>query len=233
VKLGDRIHELREAKGLTGTQLGKLAIDPANGKGVGRGAVSDWERHESRPDNARLPAIATALGVTVDYLLSGHNTPHISESNIPHTGNIPASEIVRRIPAAGMVPLITWDQAAQWSGKVDMSQVSEWIPCHLAHGPNAYYLEIVGDSMFDPSDARSFKEGHLIGIDPDRAAGHRSFVVVQDGDEAPILRQLLIEGDSRTLKALNPEWPNRFAAMRADHRILGVVFYRMEKGLPY
>jgi SOS-response transcriptional repressor LexA len=225
MKLGERIRALREAKHLTGTQLGELV-------GVGRGSVSSWESGDTQPANTRLPALAEALGVTVDYLLSGHNTPLIEESNTLQKGKLPPSENLRA-PAAGMLPLITWEQAATWSGKLNSRLQAEWLPCLIEHGPNAYYLEVVGDSMADASDARSFREGHIVGVDPDRAAEHRSFVIVQYGDATPVLRQLLIEGDSRMLKALNPEWPNRFSAMRAEHKILGVVFCRIDKPLAY
>jgi SOS-response transcriptional repressor LexA len=224
MKLGDRIRTLREAKNLTGTKLGELV-------GVGRGSVSSWESGDTLPANTRLPALASALGVTVDYLLKGHNTPLITESSIQRTGNIHARESLT--PAAGMLPLITWEQAATWSGKLNSRQQVEWLPCQLEHGSDAYYLEIVGDSMADTSDPRSFREGHIVGVDPDRAAEHRSFVIVQAGDATPVLRQLLIEGDSRMLKALNPEWPNRFGPMKETHKILGVVFCRIDKPLTY
>lgn len=230
MKLGDRIRTLREAKHLTGEQLGKLAIDPKTRKGVGRGSVSSWEAHDTDPSPRRLPAIAEALGVTVDFLLSGHNTPLIGELNTLQPSNIPPSELK---PAPGMLPLITWEQAATWSGKLNSGQHTEWVSCQLAHGPDAYYLEIVGDSMADATDARSFREGHIVGVDPDRAAEHRSFVIVQQGSAPPVLRQLLLEGGSRMLKALNPEWPNRFGPMRDDHRILGVVFCRIDKPIVY
>jgi SOS-response transcriptional repressor LexA len=227
MKLGERIRALREAKHLTGTQLGELV-------GVGRGSVSSWESGDTQPANTRMTALAEALGVSVDFLLTGNNgnnTPLIDESTSVSRHILPPSEALA--PAAGMLPLITWEQAGSWSGKVDSSQVGEWLPCQLEHGPNAYYVEIVGDSMADASDPRSFREGHIVGVDPDRAAEHRSFVVVQYNDATPVLRQLIVEGDTRMLKALNPEWPNRFGAMREDHKILGVVFCRIDKPLAY
>ena len=45
--------------------------DLATAVGVDKTAVSHWETGHSRPDMSRLPAVARALGVSVDALLSG------------------------------------------------------------------------------------------------------------------------------------------------------------------
>ena len=39
--------------------------------GVDETAVSHWENSVARPDMSRLPALASALGVTLDELLLG------------------------------------------------------------------------------------------------------------------------------------------------------------------
>jgi transcriptional regulator with XRE-family HTH domain len=61
--LGIKIRSAREASGLEQAELaGKL--------GVGQQAVSKWERGASRPRRTMLPALATALGLHEDVLLS-------------------------------------------------------------------------------------------------------------------------------------------------------------------
>jgi len=60
----DRIEALRKTKGLSQQELADLA-------GVDKTAVSAWERRLSRPDIRHLPAVAKALGVTVDELIRG------------------------------------------------------------------------------------------------------------------------------------------------------------------
>lgn len=59
-----RILELREKKGLTQEEL-------AEAIGVDKTAVSHWENGIARPDMSRLPAVAAALGVSVDALIRG------------------------------------------------------------------------------------------------------------------------------------------------------------------
>jgi transcriptional regulator with XRE-family HTH domain len=59
-----RIAELREECDLTQEQLAAVV-------GVDKTAVSAWERRLSRPDISHLPAVAEALGVSVDELIDG------------------------------------------------------------------------------------------------------------------------------------------------------------------
>jgi transcriptional regulator with XRE-family HTH domain len=57
------IQRLRTSLGLTQAQLGDR-VD------ADKTVVSHWERGESAPAIERLPAVAAALGVTVDALLA-------------------------------------------------------------------------------------------------------------------------------------------------------------------
>lgn len=63
-KIGAFIAASRRARGLTQQQL-------AGELGVTNRAVSKWETGQGLPDIALLPALAAALGVTVDALLAG------------------------------------------------------------------------------------------------------------------------------------------------------------------
>lgn len=61
-QLGQRLRERRELRRLTqGDIASALQISPQ--------AVSKWERGDNAPDIACLPALATILGVTTDWLL--------------------------------------------------------------------------------------------------------------------------------------------------------------------
>ncbi|SHJ58747.1 DNA-binding transcriptional regulator, XRE-family HTH domain [Hathewaya proteolytica DSM 3090] len=67
MKLGDRIANLRKAKGMTQEQL-------ANSVGVSPPAVSKWETDSSYPDIALLCPLARALDTNVDTLLHFEET---------------------------------------------------------------------------------------------------------------------------------------------------------------
>lgn len=56
-----RIAALRAEAGLSQSELAKIC-------GVDETAVSHWENGASAPKGSRLPAVAKALGVTIDEL---------------------------------------------------------------------------------------------------------------------------------------------------------------------
>lgn len=67
-----RIKRLREGKGLSQEALGKAA-------GVTYQSVQDWE-HSTAPARKRLAAVAKALGVSEQYLLSGQSDAAVREA---------------------------------------------------------------------------------------------------------------------------------------------------------
>lgn len=69
-RLGERIAELREERGLKQATLARMA-------GVPAGSLSHWELGERRVPADAVPAIANALGVTICQLYGveeGHTT---------------------------------------------------------------------------------------------------------------------------------------------------------------
>lgn len=60
--LGETIKSLRMEKGLTQPQLAKLV-------GVSNGMISVWENNINEPKASYLKALATALDVSVSFLL--------------------------------------------------------------------------------------------------------------------------------------------------------------------
>ena len=62
--IGNRISELRKAKGYTQEYI-------ADQLGVSRQAVSKWEQDQSSPDTGNLIALSKLLGTSVEYLATG------------------------------------------------------------------------------------------------------------------------------------------------------------------
>ncbi len=67
--LGERIRRLRQTKGYTLEVLAARA-------GVTNVSIHHWEAGSRSPLADKLQAMARALGVSVDYLLTGRETPH-------------------------------------------------------------------------------------------------------------------------------------------------------------
>lgn len=132
----------------------------------------------------------------------------------------------------GKLPLISWVQAGQWSEIVDAFQpgdAEDWLPCPVVHGPHAYIVRVEGDSMHNPDGKPSFADGDLIFVDPDVGAEHRRCVIVRLEDEQKAtFKQLVIEGDRKYLKALNPAWPNRIIEVNKTAYFCGVVIGKFE-----
>ncbi len=66
MNLGERIYELRKAKGLSQEEL-------AEQLGVSRQSVSKWETGVAIPDTENALAMSKIFGVTTDFLLTGQN----------------------------------------------------------------------------------------------------------------------------------------------------------------
>ncbi len=64
MRIGERIHNLRKAKGVSQEQLADMA-------GVSRQAVSKWESEQSIPDIEKIILLSDYFEVTTDYLLKG------------------------------------------------------------------------------------------------------------------------------------------------------------------
>lgn len=128
---------------------------------------------------------------------------------------------------SGLRPLISWVQAGEWceisEGFVPQYGM-ELLPCPVKCSPDSFVLRVRGLSM-EPK----FHDGDLIFVDPHAAAINGKYVVVRldDSNEATF-KQLIVEGDHKFLKALNPDWPNRIIEVNAAATICGVVVFRGE-----
>ncbi len=150
-------------------------------------------------------------------------------------GSQPAEEASNIEPGPdtkGLIPLISWVQAGSWSEVVDLYAVGDaedWLPCPANHGSRAFALRVRGESMYDPHGRRSFREGDIVYVDPDRQHENGSLVIAKltDSQEATF-KQLVIEDEKRYLKALNPAWPERMMPINGSCHIVGVVFSKVE-----
>jgi len=195
------IKAARNHAGLTQTQLG----DPL---GVTKGNVSAWEigRHEPSFDQLKKIAEITSYPEPL---------PGMAAYQEINTASGPAMH--------APVPLISWVKAGDWCGIVDNfapGDADEWLPVPRAHGPNAYALRVRGVSM-EPR----YRDGSIIFVDPGKQADHGSNVVVRmDNESEATFKQLVIEGETKFLRALNPDWPGpKLIEINSNATICGVV----------
>ncbi|WP_369055019.1 LexA family protein [Burkholderia gladioli] len=207
MNLGDLIKQKRKERGLTQKELAAYF-------GITDVSVSEWERNLTRPDAARLSDLARILKTTVEELLGGR--PKATAANVE-----PGPEI------RGMVPLVSWVQAGQWAEvykNFDELDAEQWLPCPAAHSERTFCLRVRGVSMQNLDGSPSFSDGDVIFVDPLRSADHRSCVIVRlDEEREATFKQLVIEGDRKLLRPLNPNWPEKWIDVNGSATIIGTV----------
>lgn len=228
--VGRRVTELMAAVPSLGTQQ-KLATRT----GIGQTTIGRIRRGEVNATADNLKRIANAFNVPVSYLydetdVSGM-TPEQAQARderlLRDNGELD-NNVMPGPDIRGKLPLISWVQAGEWTDiaeKFQPGDAEDWIPCPFQHGPHAFILRVVGESMYDPTGAKSYAPDEFIAVDPARTPANRSMVIVRvDHEEKATFRQLLMDEDgTQLLKALNPNWPNRVFPMPRGSRIVGVV----------
>lgn len=197
---GQKIKQLRNQKGITQTELGKIL-------GVEKSTISLYENNNSSPNYETLKTIAQYFNVTTDYLLGNEetNTPNASTQE-------EASEYIK-IPVLGLV------KAGLPSDAIE--EILDWeeIPKDWLRGGKEYFaLEISGDSM-----TPRMEEGDVIIVQKQQWCNNGDIMVVRvNGDEATV-KKVLLQENGILLVATNPEYPPIFYSKK-DIRELPVEY---------
>lgn len=177
------------------------------------------------PRQENVEKIAKALKVSSEWLWKGGSQKETSPT-APDTNIEPGPAI------KGYVPLISWVQAGAWCEVSDVRSLDDaeiWLPCAASHSSQSYALRVRGLSMFNQHERRSFRDGDIIFVDPAKDAENGSLVIAKlmDSQEATF-KQLVMEGNRRFLKPLNPAWPDPIIELDDNAMICGVVFSKLE-----
>lgn len=214
--LGDRLKTLRKKRGLSQAELATRA-------GLaGQGAIGNIERG-SRGYGVSVLEIARVLQTSPAFLLLETDDPAAA----PNTNDVIDSPPPRAAAFSGaggdLVPLVSWVQAGQWAEAVpvDPREVEEWLPCPVRHSPRTYALRVRGDSMTSPHGGRSYPEGSVIFVDPERRSpysGQRVVALRTDSNEATF-KTYKNEDGRQWLHPINPTYPTIFDPFE----VLGIV----------
>jgi SOS-response transcriptional repressor LexA len=203
---GQRIRDRRE-------HLKLSQLDVATFVGVTYQSVQQWEADQTQPQRKYRARLAEILRTSEIALEFGYqmNGPSVSEPNV---GEGP--------PIARMVPLISWVRAGAFDEVVDPYQLGDaeaFFPIPRRAGPRTFALRVRGASM-EPY----YHDGDIIFVDPDVDARQGSRVIVRlEHEKEATFKELVVEGDQRYLKALNPAWPESVIKLTRDATIIGVV----------
>lgn len=202
--IGQRIRALRRSKKLTQVQLAKIA-------GVSSPAVTEWEKDSYLPKAASLEAIASKLGVTTEYILTGKGSASAYDNNV-----VPVT--------AKLLPVLSWIQAGEMTSveAINPSEINEWLPPLSADDPDGcFYLRVVGISNFP-----TYMEGDCILINPkfqvcDLLSG--DLVVVRNHTDATFKRFVVESDERKYLQALNPNFHPNIIEFEEGTELVGIV----------
>jgi SOS-response transcriptional repressor LexA len=207
-RIGQRILEARQAKGLTRKALEELTDD------LKQTRICNWERGDRTPGAEEIKQLAKALDISPAYLMC------LSDEKQP-----------KKIPGLGaLVPLLDHHQAcdskasiqaiknAQDSDRVTFIPLSAELTTHL--GNSAFALKMKDESMHP-----ELRINDILIIDPDCKPKPGCLVVAQLNNEHEIIvrryKQLPLSGDFQPfeLRAENDNWAN----MKIDKVTGGVI----------
>lgn len=209
--IGERIRAARKRAGKTQEEIGNLFE-------ISRPSVAQWESDKTYPGGDKLAVLARVLGVSVDWLLSGVESPNRAEQ--PH-----APYNARQIEK--LVPRLSWVTAGKLCATLDAlsaADAEEWLPCPVDYKLDIYALTVSGSSMDDGS-RDSYPDGIMIFIDPTLQAGHNDDVVIMTPDGRATFKRYQETPDGAHLLAINPAYNPRITPVPEGSSICGVVVF--------
>ncbi len=216
--INDRISARRRAQKMSQDELAKRI-------GITRVSISKWESGLNQPKGRYLNDLAAALGVTVDWLLTGDGEARgqpVPEA-MPGYHNVEPAVI----PQGTRVPVLSYVQAGHWHEMCEQATAFdgnvEYVTAGVDVGPCGFGLWLRGKSM-EPF----FKEGDLIIVDPDEAPQPGDFVVAKNGSEEATFKKYRPRGIDESgqevfeLVPLNDDFPTMHSD-RQHIQIIGVM----------
>jgi SOS-response transcriptional repressor LexA len=191
--IGNRIEKKMAEKGITQPELARLI-------GVSQGAISQQINLPNRKSKY-LPEIATALGVTYAYLVTGKDDSDVyatrTQSNV-----VEAREPFPSVPLISSVVAGKMKDIDYVPDPHDLEDAPRVAPTKKV-GLRSWALEVEGYSMHDGTD-RGIGPGWRLICDPDKAYGPGSFVIAKNvDDQAATFKQLVFEDNVWILRPLN------------------------------
>lgn len=210
-KIGERIKQVREEKGLTLEELAKQL-------GLNKSTIQRYE--SAKIEKIKLPiieAIAQQLDVNPEWLsdkteIRTSYTIPVSE-NVESIQQIGSGNITDRVIDVSLithtdtVPIPRIGQVAAGINCYAEDNIEEYIPTDrdiLKEGYQYFWLSVIGDSM-EPE----LKENDLVLVREQKALERECYAVVRIDDEDGVVKRVKVEADKITLTSVNPYYPPR------------------------
>jgi len=193
----------------------KTQTDLERKSGVAQSTIGRILRGAVNPQVATLKAIAKALGIPVAALM---DEPPADEFG-NRAGQTTGDGEVRLVPLVSRVRAGAFDEGID---NYPPGDAEKWLAAPEPCGPRTIALRVEGESM-EPR----YQNADIIYVDPDMAPVHGKDVVVRLDERGEVtFKRLVVEGERRYLKPLNPNWPDKIIEVQGDARFVGVVIGR-------
>lgn len=208
----ERVRSRMKALGLTQEEL-------AHKMGITRGAITHYLGGRRVPPLKQFQKLAAILKTDPAWLQFGITV----ERNQSDKKISAKKEKIE--PTKQPLAILSWEQVAEFVDvtKLRHEEIKEWIPHFYTDKSHWYALRIKGDAMTAPlSQSKSFHEGDIIIVDPDKTATHGSYVIaLLPRAKEVTFKQYVVDGGVHYLKPLNPQYP--IVQIDKSTHICGVV----------
>jgi SOS-response transcriptional repressor LexA len=199
--LKTRLIALLKVKGLTETEAAKLAkTSQSTLHRVISGEIAS-------PRTQTIEKLASALDVSYSYLVSGEGGPVTTSSY---------DEIAEEVFNNQTVPVIQWHYLETGTDCINPPR----IPCPAPHSPSTFATR-VNDNTMTAQYGRSYPEGSIIFIDPERAEeaknGDRVYAMIEG--TIPSFKQFGSTDGQRYLQCINLQYP----IITREFKVAGLV----------
>lgn len=194
------------------TELGLTQAEVAEMAGTTQQAIVQLESGKTKRPRY-LPELAKALKCDIQWLLDGKGA--LLERNVSNPKDYKPTT---RYPVLSKVQAGAWDEACE---PYTIKDVDMWLESDAHTQGDAFWLQVEGDSMTAPIGL-SIPAGTFVLFDTGREAVNGSLVVAKltDDNEATF-KKLIIDGNQKYLKGLNPQWP--MVPVNGNCKVLGVA----------
>lgn len=212
-KIGERIFQERQAKGLTRKALAELTDDLKPSR------INNWERGIRTPGPEEIKQLAEALEVAPAYLMCLTDDKQVKQE-FPWLGAlVPLLDAQQACDPKTVIQAIREDSEQHAVSFIPLSpEISQKL------GENAFAFRVQDDSM-----APELKVGDVLIIDPDQVVRPGGLVVVclEDMDTASVRRykQLPDDGSMKDYELIpvNENWAAVRGTISCGHKLIGVV----------
>lgn len=184
--------------------------------GLTKGAISHWLNARREPSLEDIAKIMRYLGLK-EFLVNQDGTIAPSGSQVNVSGYKPYTR-GERYPVLSKIQAGAWAEACE---PYTLKDIDLWLESDAHTQGDSFWLEVDGESMTAPIGL-SIPEGTFVLFDTGREAVNGSLVVAKlvDDNEATF-KKLVIDGNQKYLRGLNPQWP--MVPINGNCKIIGVA----------